>query len=55
MWFWKDRVLSTTYKSKKKLMTSQTRLRREHPPYDVSAPEQGRELTIESTDTIRSF
>lgn len=24
-------------------------------PYDVSAPEQGRELTIESTDTIRRF
>jgi hypothetical protein len=34
---------------------SDTCLQREHPPYDVSTPEQERELTIESTDTIWRF
>ena len=55
MWFWKDRVLSTTYTSSKNNDKLDIYLRREHPPYDVSTPKQERELTIENTDTIRGL
>ena len=40
-------VLSTTYTSSKNNDKSDVCLRREHPPYDVSTPERGKELTIE--------
>lgn len=55
MWFWKDRVLSTTYTSSKNNDKLDIYLGREHPPYDVSTPKQERALTIESTDTIWGF
>jgi len=55
VWFWKDRVLSTTYTSSKNNDKLDIYVRREHPPYDFSTLKQERELTIENTDTIRGF